>query len=890
MWWRRRKRESDLDLELQAHLDLETEERVAEGQAESEARLDARRKFGNTTLIKEEVRTMWTWTLVEQVANDVRHSLRAMRRNPGFALLAITSLALGIGATTAVFSVLNAVVLRALPVPQPDRLVVIKPQFHGRQAPLFNPLFEELRDRNQSLAGMVAVQEDPYLKAAFEGAAPAYVRGSLVSGDYFRMLGLAPAAGRLLTREDDSLTAACVAVLSHTYWTRSSGADPAVIGRKVSIRDKACTIAGVAPEGFRGHETGYTPDFWIPIGGFTDPKLLASTSMAFFSGVLGRLKPGVSMAEAQSELTAVYQGMQPEYRPAERPGQAATRRTDFRIELLPGAQGNDTVRREFSRPLLLALALVGVVLLIAAVNVSNLLLSRGTARGSELATRAALGAGRLRLMRLLALEGSVLAVMGGVVGVIIASLVTPVLGRAVSLSYRPIELDTSPDWRVLLTALGATIFTALLAGVLPALRLSGSGLQTGTSGTGRTTATRSSQRFGRALIAAQLALSLLLLAGTGLLLRTMLHVVSVDPGFNTSDVVLVSVSDTEPAAKFGESDTPEQKARRASVYRDLDQRLNSIQGVRAASVSWLGLFGGSYVGLDLHAEEAPQDRLFTLIDYVSPRYFEATGMQLLRGRGFTETDREGAPGAAVVNEAFVRERVKGPDAIGRRFVMTYRGEKTLLTIVGVLRDAKYNDLREPGTKPMIWIPISQSPVKISSIALRVQPGFESAVTQEARVVLEKVSPYVIVRKVTTLRGQVDQATSRERLLLKLISVFGALALILAAVGVYGTLGYAVTRRTREIGVRLALGAQQDGVLRLVLRESLLLVVAGLVAGVPLALFAGRLLQSFLFGVTPYDPMALVGAGAVLTITALIAAFAPARRASRIDPMVALKYE
>jgi predicted permease len=534
---------------------------------------------------------------------------------------------------------------------------------------------------------------------------------------------------------------------------------------------------------------------------------------------------------------------------------------------------------------------VGVVLLIATVNVANLLLARGAARTPELATRAALGAGRARLIRLFAIEGAVLAAYGGLLGIALAILFTPLLAKSVWLRYTIVALDTTIDGRVLGVAVAATLFAVMMAGVLPAIRLSRLGLQAGMAGVGRTTGTVSSQRLTRALVVAQLALSLLLVASASLLLRTLLHVMSVDPGFNASNVLLMSMRDTEPAARFGEVDSPEQKKRRAEEYNQLDQRLNSLPGVRAASISWLGLFGGNYVGLNLYDEEHPEDAHFTLLNYVSPRYFETVGMRLLRGRGLADTDRDGALRVAVVNEAFVRERIGGGrEAIGHRFVMTYADDRRPWTIVGIVRDSKYNDLREPKTEPMMWVPLAQAPFKISSISLRIQPGMEAGVAREAQGALRATNPNLMVQRVTTLRAQVDQATIRERLLLNLASGFGGIALLLAAVGLYGTLAYAVARRTKEIGVRLALGAQRSAVLRSMLGECLLLVAGGMIAGVPLSFAAGYLLRAFLFGVSPYDLAALVGAAAVLTAVALLAAFVPAHRASRVDPIAALKYE
>jgi predicted permease len=889
-WWRRKSREQDLDRELRTHLDLEAEEQQDAGLPPDEARYAARRAFGNTALVKEDMRAVWRWTWLEQLGQDLRYAIRGVRKNPGFSAIAMLSLALAIGATAAVFSILNAVVLRPLPVVEPERLVILRPELRGKRFVLFHPVFEELRDTQQSLAGMFAVFDEPYLKAAFGSAAPIFVRGTLASGNYFQVLGLSPALGRLFTAEDDEPSAeACAAVISHSFWAAMHG-DPAVLGRPVVVREKLCTIVGVAPAGFRSHEAGYAPDLWVPLRPLTDPNLLASRTMAFFSGVMGRLRPESTVAQAETALSGLYRRLQPAQQPSPHPGEAPTKRDDFRIRVLPGAQGLDMVRSRLGQPLALALAVVGVVLLIAALNVANLLLARGSARATELATRAALGAGRGGLIRLLAIEGAVLSIGGGFLGVGLAVLATPMLSGAIPLPAS-VTLDTTPDIRVLGVAFTATMFASLLAGVLSAWRLSRHDLHSHVVGAGRATAARSGQRLTRTLVASQLALSVMLVAVAGLLLRTMLRVMAVDPGFNTSNVVLMDLRDTEPGARFGETDTPEQKSRRAALYHALDQRLNALPGVQAASVSWLGLFSTNYVGLNVYDVNQPENRRFTLVDYISPSYFETVGMQLVRGRAFTAADREGSLRVAVVNEAYVRERVPGGrEAIGRRFVMTYADDRRPWMIVGIVRDSRYNDLRKNNAEPMIWVPLAQAPFKISSVSLRVQPGTEASVTREVRAALAATSPNLMVRKVTTLRAQVDQGTARERLLLKLASSFGGIALLLAAVGLYGTLAHAVVRRTREIGVRLALGARPGSVLRLVLGESLILVLAGMLAGVPSAVAAGYVLRGFLFGVTPYDLPTLAGTGAVLSAVAFVAAFAPARRASRVDPMVALRYE
>lgn len=829
---------------------------------------------------------------------DLRYAARMLGKNPGFTTVAVLSLGLGIGATTAAFGVLNAAVLRPLAAAEPDRLVTLQPQRRGERWILFNPVFEELRRRQSTLSGMFAVSDDPFLKATFEGAtAPTYLRGSLVSGSYFRVLGLTPALGRLLAERDDEIagtpgSTGCSAVVSHPFWVRRFQRDPAVIGRTLRVRDIDCTIVGVAPAAFESHQAGYSPDVWLPLRPLTAPKLLASHGMAFFSGVMGRLRPGVALSQAEAELTSLYRHVQAaEPPPPPRSGQPPVTPADLRMHLAPGAQGLGGVRRQFGGPLTIIVAVVAVVLLIAALNVANLLLARGAARGEELATRAALGAGRGRLVRQLATEGSLLAGLGGLLGVALAWHGTAALASLVSLGHLPIVLDTAPDHRVLAVAIAATTLAALLAGVLPALRLSGTRAPAGMAAARRVTPSRHEHRVTRALVAAQLSLSLVLVTTAGLLLRTMVRISGTDPGFRPEQVVVLDVRDETPGSSFGTIDTAEQKARRAALYGALDERLNALPGVESASLSWLGLFGGSDLWLALIDADQPDNRPLGRVDYVSARYFDTVGMQMLRGRRFNDGDREGSPRVAVVNETLARERFGEGEALGRRLALDYRGEEDRpFTVVGVVRDSKYNDLREDRARPMMWVPLAQAPYRMSSVALRVAPGMAPGVARQASAALTSTHPELMVRRVTTLSAQVGQTTARERLLLGLAAAFGGLALLLAAVGLYGTLAYAVTRRTREIGVRLALGAQPRTVVRLVLGDAWALVVGGFAAGVPLALAAGYAVRAFLFGVAPQDPTTLVGACAVLALAATLAACVPARRAAGIDPMTALRYE
>ena len=873
----------DLDDDIRAHLDLLTQEYVGRGLSREDAYAAARRAFGGVEQMKDAYRDQRGLPFLDALLHDLRYAGRMCRRDPGFTAVAVVSLALGIGSSIAAFSVFNAVMFRPLPVSEPNRLVLLEPQRQGKQFIIFNPIFEDLRRRQRTLTGMFAVNDSPFLKVTFDGAAsPSYVRGSLVSGSYFSVLGVSPSLGRLLVERDDELpetsgSQSCAAVISHQFWTRRFQQNPEILRRTLRVRDLVCAIVGVTPPDFESHQGGYEPEVWLPLRPLTDRRLLESRSMAFFGGVMGRLAPGVSITQAETELTTLYQ--------QNLTAHAEKRPADFRIHVTSGAQGLDTVRRRYSTSLIIALAAVGAVLLIASANVATMLLSRGAARMTELATRAALGAGRGRLMRQLATEGSLLAVLGAVLGLAVAWVTTPALA---SLVWAGDAILADP--RVIAVAIGATVVAALLCGVVPALRVSETTLQASIARSDRTT-TGHGQRVTRTLVAVQLALSLVLVTAAGLLLRTLLHLSGIDPGFRPEHVVMLDVRDETPGSSFGRIDTAEQKTARAALYRTVDERLNALPSVHAASVSWLGLFSQNDLWIGLIDVDRPESRPEGRVDYVSARYFETMGMQILRGRGFTDRDREGTERVALVNETLARARFGNGEPLGRRLAIDYDGERDRpFTIVGIVRDSKYNNLREIRTQPMMWMPIAQAPFRMSSVALRVEPHAEAAAAKEAEAVLKQTDGNLMVRQITTLSVQLQQNSARERLLLGLSSALGSLAVLLAGVGLYGTLAYAVRRRTREIGVRLAFGAARRAVLTMVITDALKLVAAGIVIGVPIAIAGGYSLRAFLFGVEPVDPMALAGACALLALAALLAACIPARRAAAVDPLVALRWE
>ena len=476
--FRRKKADADLDEEIRAHLEIDRRQRLEAGASPAEANAAARRDFGNVLQVKEVTRQMWRWIGLEQFTQDARYAFRMLLRNPGFALVAALSLGLGIGATAAVFAVFDAVTLRPMAlVPEPDRLVRLIPQIKDQRWILMNPIFEGLRDRQQSLAGIFAATDEPFMKVWFEGAAPSYLRGSVVSGAYFRTLGLKPAAGRFLDENDDQLPGAsssgeCAAVIGHALWTTRFNSDRATLGRKLRVRETACVVVGIPPRGFAGHQAGYEADLWVPMRQVTPSRSLSNHFGAFYSGVMGRLKPGVPVEVAQAQLTALYQQLQAiEPPPPPNIPDKAIPPQDVNFRLVAGGHGFDAVQREFEQPLQILMILVGVVLLIASANVGGLVLAHGAARAGEFATRAAIGAGRSRLARQLLAEGAVLASLGGAVGIALAFLLARRLASAISLSYMPIALDVAPDLRLLAAACAATACATLLTSMLPAWRL-----------------------------------------------------------------------------------------------------------------------------------------------------------------------------------------------------------------------------------------------------------------------------------------------------------------------------------------------------------------------------------------------------------------------------------
>lgn len=884
-----------LDEEVRAHLELLAADYERQGLAPEQARRTARRDFGGVEPMKQAYRDRRGIPFLETLAQDARYAVRALARYRWFATVAVLSLTLGIAGTTTVFSVMNGAMLRPIAGRDVDELVVFEPRRNQERYLLFHPEFEALRERQRSLSGMFAVSEQPFLNVEFPGEQPSYINASLVSGTYFEVLGITPSAGRLLTSSDDRLSgpdAPCAAVISDALWTRRFARAPHAVGTVLRLRDRDCAIVGVAPASFAGHQAGSIPELWLPLRNVSERRVLESQTLAFYSGVMGRLNPGVTREQAQAELSTLYREIQALEPPLPPTMRQPPRPSELSMGLLPGAAGLGGLRRQFGDALAMMLGAVALVLLIAAINVANLQLSRGAARRPELATRLALGASRGRLMRQLATEGAVIAVAGGTIGVLLAVFFVPRLASVI-FGPRAAALDVSVDLGVLPIASAATMLTALVVGVIPAVRLSAPWSSSSLALGGRSQEPAGSQRLMRTLIVAQFALSLLLVTGAGLLLQTSIRLSGIGLGFDAEHVVLLEVADETPGGSpsFNALESPQTRAQRRAAYGLVEERLNALPGVQSASLSWYGLFSTNDLWTTLIDPRQPSDRREAHVNFVSHRYFDTVRMRVASGRTFTGADGFGAPRVAVVNKALARQRFGDRDPIGARLRPDFPGDEDHpVTVVGVLEDARYNSLRETTTGPMIWLPLQQAVYRINSVELRVHPGAENAVAQSAAAALRSVNPYLMVRRSTTLADQVAGTTARERLLLTLSTAFGGFALVLAAIGLHGMLTYKVARRTREIGVRLALGAQRSSVVGMFLRDALVLTAVSAAIGVPVALAAGWSLRTFLFGVAPRDPLTVAAACGVLTMTVLMASCVPAVRASRLDPVTALRSE
>ena len=891
-WLRVSSRRADFEREMQEemrlHVELYQADLRRQGEPEEEARRRAFAEFGSVDARMEECRDAVGLRLADELRGDVSYAFRLLRRSPAFTLVALVSLGLGIGANTAIFSLVDTVLVRTLPVDDPQRLVFVDNsggKSGGSSGPPY-PCFERLRDHNRFLSGLAAFDERMF-KVSIDGV-PERVRGQYASGSYFDVLGVRATHGRLLTPADDSKPGrggphGAVAVISDGFWTRRFGRDPAVLGRSVQVGTQWVTIVGVTPPGFVGLQVGAPLDITLPM--MLAGRDLQSKQLWWLS-VIGRLAPGATVEAARADLEGLWDAYLTEV------GMPRNKRGYFSgIVLVPAARGANELRRSYGEPLLIVMAIVGVVLLIGCANVANLLLARGAARQNEMAVRLAIGASRGRLIRQLLTEGVVLVSLGAGAGLLFARWGASFLVAVLAGPAEKVVLEPHFDLRVLGFTAGVSVATALLFSLAPALRAT------------RVDAARPGQaglirqnRLGRSLVVVQVTLSVLLLCGAGLFLRTLHNLNRVPSGFDRNGALTMQVEATVPGRTVAPKTPAEFRAdhaRLGAVWSGFIERVHAVPGVSSAAVATMNPLSGRDRGVKIAIHgpaPGPEKDRGIHINQVTDRYFETTGIRLLAGRSFTPGDRSGSLRVAILNETAARAFFGAETPLGRKVNFPGQLVEDDFEIVGVVADTRYQDLRTPDER-MAYVPLEQAidPVTTALVIVR-GPGDVTRLAPPVRAIATATVPGGFVTGIATIEQQVEMSLVRERMLAFLATFFAALALILAGVGLYGVMAYRVARRTREIGIRIAVGARQQSVVWMMLRETLLLVTIGAALGALASLAANRYIAGQLFGVTPRDPVAIVVALSVLGIVTMVAGYVPARQASRIDPVGALRAE
>jgi predicted permease len=847
-----------------------------------------------TAGVKDGMREVGWETKLETMWQDVRYAARTLRRSPGFTAVAVLSLALGIGANTAIFTLINALMLRSLPVSHPEQLVELLSRYPGepRLSSFSWRHYEHFRDHNQSFSELLATSRARF-QVAGEGIAPETIDGEYVAGNFFTSLGMRPALGRVINGQDDQLESptAASAVVSWSYWTNRLHADPAIVGKAIILNGAPATIVGVAPQEFFGLQVGMRPSVWLPMA--MEPMLQKPSRRMDGSlgvGMLGRLRPGVTIEQALAEMKVLDRYRLEDFAKS----RSAAFARDFTIELEPAAAGFAALRDRFAASLLVLMALVALLLLIACTNVAGLLLARAAARQHEMALRVSLGAGRVRLLRQALTESLLLAAMGGALGVALASvgagtLVRVVLsGREFLRLQQRIEIQVQPDLQVLLFTITIAVLTAVLFGAAPAWHALITAPVSSLRTHGAAAETRSRRLFGKGLVVGQIAWSIVLLSAAGLFAQHLSNLRNQDLGFQRRSLLLVTLDATSSGYPRDQLFTP---------YQQLLGRLAEIPAVRAVTLSGVTPISGAGASRFISVEgfaESPDARRYVPLNWVGPRYFETFGTPLLAGRDFAFTDKGGPP-VAIVNQAMARYYFGDRDPIGERFQLVGPSSSGITgappdqayTIIGVVRDAKYMDLRETPPRTIYLNAFQERSMFVNELALKTS-GRPAAVTDEVRRIVREELKTVSIARVTTMDDLIDASVVSERVIATLSAFFGGLGASLAALGLYGLLAYTVTRRTNEIGIRMALGATRAHVSRMVFKGALGLVCAGLVIGVPLGVLSRRAATRIVTDLSVESLWPLALATATMLAIALVAAYVPTRRAASVEPIGALR--
>jgi predicted permease len=889
---RRSRVESEMDAELRSHIEAYADDLIRSGVPREEALRQARLEFGGIQRVKEECRESRGITFIETLRQDIRYGFRTLRKSPSFTLVTVLTLALGIGANAAIFSVLNGVLLKMLPVGEPARLVQLEETYQGDAFNFFSyASYVHLRDDNHVFSDLFAWANRPMNLSTHDDVEP--IKGLFVTGNYFAGLEVSSLIGRTIQPSDDKPESTPVAVLSYSAWQGRFGADPGAIGQTIVLERVPVTIVGVAPPSFFGAEVGHSFDIAVPLS--LQPRLnpdrpfLARVDAQWLR-VMARLGSGVSQQQARAQCTVLWPQILREIDPKHIYGAHK-----FGIQLDPASTGLSQLRDDYSRPLFILLGIAGFVLLIACGNVANLLSARARARERELAVRFALGASRWRITRQMLTECMLLCALGSASGLLLASWGARALIRLLSVTgLHTVTLDISFDGRVLLFAASVGLVALLASGVIPALKASSAGMQSSLRGgqflTGRT------QRLNRGLVSAQVALSLPLLLGASLFVRSLHNVLAVDTGFNREGVLMAHIN----PARAGYSGD-----RLASLYQQVLERLQSEPGVHAATLStYPPLTGGggtffsvSNMSIDGHPIPTTKDGNVYL-NVIAPDFFETLGIPFLSGRDFSRFDNARAPRVVIISEALATQFFPHENPIGHTIQVTEtEAEKNVppppdsepAEIVGVVKTMKYETLRE-SPHYIVFETYAQDIQNSGSVYVEARVADVARMTSLVREEVAGVARQVPIDDTVTLNDWMNQFLVRDKLMAAFAGGFGVLATLLAAVGLYGLVAYAVGQRTREIAVRIAFGAKRADVLRLFLHDAGLFVLIGVAVGIPLALALARLLVHLLFEVSPFDLRTMLFAVGILIATALAAAYIPGRRATRVDPVNALRCE
>jgi predicted permease len=901
----RQKSDRDFDEEMRMHLHLLTEQGIRRGMSPEEARSAARRQFGNIPLLQQSRREMRSMMTLANLGRDLRFGVRQLRRSPSLAAIAVISLALGIGANTAIFTIAEKVLLDSLPVKNPHELRLLT-WVSGHQQPVppvwgdvgateegglrstaFSyPVLEELRKKTDVFADLIAFKPIP-LTVTVDGN-PELIDGEMVSGNAFSGLSVEPRLGRPLMPADDAGPGrGPVAVISEGYWAERFGRSSSVLGKTIFVNGVPVTVVGVSPARFTGLQMGEEARIFVPL---TMQPLLVPREQRTESGgtsllnnpqswwvlIMARLRPDVPEARAQAALDLVLR----QKAMADLP--RAKGMDQLHLRLQPGDRGLDYLKSGFAKSLYVLFALAGLVLLLACVNLANLLLARAATRQREMSTRLALGAGRMHILRQVLTESLLLSLMGGVAGLMLGYLGRNIIPRLLATPSQPAVTQVDFDWRVLAFSAGLSLATGILFGIVPAWQATRSDGNTALTDASQTTAGGPRFWLGKSLVIFQVGLSTILLIGAGLFVRTLANLNHTPLGFRADHILLFRLN--PPRSRYSD-------AQMMTLYQQLEEKLAAIPGVRSVSMSNIAIIGDGHSGSTFHVSGRPVETEAVRVqtNRVGANFFQTMGIPILQGRGFNVHDTAASPNVAVVNRALAKQFFPNENPVGQTFEADADDAKGPVEIVGIAADTRYADLRGE-TPPTFYLSYRQTPElgrMVVEIHTETDPG---SILSQVRTVVASMDRDLPLINVRSMKEQIQATMSGERIFAQLTSGFGILALVLACIGIYGIMAYTVARRTSEIGIRMALGAQAENVLRMVLREASWMALVGVTLGLGGALWLARFLSAMLYGLAPWDPVTLTTAAALLLIVALLAAFGPARRASRVDPIRALRHQ